>query len=135
MEARFVEGDLFEALVGNGIEPDGSGKEAHLGEKFDIIVSNPPYIETDVISTLMPEVREHEPLTALDGGMDGLVFYRRIAKEAGNYLNGGGMLYFEIGCEQADYVKEIMEQAGFREIEVVKDFAGLDRVVYGSWFG
>lgn len=135
MEACFVEGDLFGAFVGNSTELDGLGKEMRPGEKFDIIVSNPPYIETDVISTLMPEVREHEPFLALDGGVDGLVFYRRITKEAGNYLNGGGMLYFEIGCEQADHVKEIMEQAGFREIEVVKDFSGLDRVVYGSWFG
>lgn len=132
--ARFVEGDLFEALAHSGMEDDESEKEGRPGEKFDIIVSNPPYIETGVISTLMPEVREHEPFIALDGGADGLSFYRRIAGEAGQYLCGGGMLFFEVGCEQADQVKEIMEQAGFREIEVVKDFAGLDRVVYGSWF-
>ncbi len=124
MEARFAQGDLFGALAGN--PADG---------RFDIIVSNPPYIETDVIPTLMPEVREHEPLTALDGGADGLSFYRRIARDAGGYLNGGGMLFFEIGCGQAAAVCGIMEQAGFRELEVVKDFAGLDRVVYGSWFG
>lgn len=122
MEALFLEGDLFAALSTEG-------------GRFDIIVSNPPYIETDVMSTLMPEVREHEPRIALDGGADGLVFYRRIAQEAGRHLNGGGMLFFEIGCEQADAVREIMEEAGFREIQVVKDFAGLDRVVYGSWFG
>lgn len=122
MEARFLEGDLFAALSTEG-------------GRFDIIVSNPPYIETDVMSTLMPEVREHEPRIALDGGADGLVFYRRIAQEAGRHLNGGGMLFFEIGCEQADAVREIMEEAGFREIQVVKDFAGLDRVISGSWFG
>lgn len=122
MEALFLEGDLFAALSTEG-------------GRFDIIVSNPPYIETDVMSTLMPEVREHEPRIALDGGADGLIFYRRIAQEAGRHLNGGGMLFFEIGCEQADAVREIMEEAGFREIQVVKDFAGLDRVVYGSWFG
>lgn len=122
MEALFLEGDLFAALSTEG-------------GRFDIIVSNPPYIETDVMSTLMPEVREHEPRIALDGGADGLVFYRRIAQEAGRHLNGGGMLFFEIGCGQADAVREIMEEAGFREIQVVKDFAGLDRVVYGSWFG
>lgn len=119
MKARFLEGDLF----------------AGLEERFDIIVSNPPYIKTGVIDTLMPEVREHEPVMALDGGADGLAFYRRIAGDAGAYLNGGGMLFFEIGCEQAEDVRSIMEAAGFRKVEVVKDFAGLDRVVYGSWFG
>ena len=122
MKARFLEGNLFEGLE----------------DRFDMIVSNPPYIKTDVIDTLMPEVREYEPVMALDGGTDGLVFYRRIAGDAGDagaYLNGGGMLFFEIGCEQAADVCKIMEAAGFREVEVVKDFAGLDRVVYGSWFG
>ena len=128
MKARFQEGDLFEAL-GNGAndETDCSGG------RFDLIVSNPPYIKTDVIDTLMPEVREHEPMMALNGGADGLIFYRRIAGEAGGCLNGGGMLFFEIGCEQAEDVRKIMEEAGFREIEVVKDFSGLDRVIYGSW--
>lgn len=140
MEARFLEGDLFAALPSE-IENAPDGEEAATKktgvsrERFDIIVSNPPYIETDVMSTLMPEVREHEPRMALDGGADGLVFYRRIAQEAGRHLNGGGMLFFEIGCEQADAVREIMEEAGFREIQVVKDFAGLDRVISGSWFG
>ncbi len=119
MKARFQEGNLFEGLE----------------DRFDMIVSNPPYIKTDVIDTLMPEVREYEPVMALDGGTDGLAFYRRIAGDAGAYLNGGGMLFFEIGCEQAADVCKIMEAAGFREVEVVKDFAGLDRVVYGSWFG
>lgn len=119
MEVCFLAGDLFEPLDGG---------------KFDIIVSNPPYIETDEILNLMPEVREHEPVMALDGGKDGLVFYRRIARDAAAYLNGGGMLFFEIGCEQADSVIEIMERAGFREVQVVKDFAGLDRVIYGSLF-
>ena len=127
MTARFFEGDLFGALE--------SGADDSCAERFDIIVSNPPYIKTDVIDTLMPEVRVHEPLTALDGGADGLSFYRRIAEEAGAYLNGGGMLFFEIGCEQAENVRDILEKAGFREINVVRDFAGLDRVVYGSWFG
>lgn len=117
MKARFLEGDLFAALE----------------ERFDMIVSNPPYIETGVIDTLMPEVREHEPLMALNGGADGLAFYRRIAKQAGAYLNGGGMLFFEIGCGQAEAVCGLMKEAGFCEIQVVKDFAGLDRVVYGSY--
>lgn len=141
MKARFLEGDLFGALTLAG-ESDGrtapddvkpDGETNGLQDRFDVIVSNPPYIKTDVIDTLMPEVRKHEPMMALDGGADGLAFYRRIAGEAGAYLNGGGMLFFEIGCEQAADVCHIMEEAGFREIEVVKDFAGLDRVVYGSW--
>lgn len=144
MKARFLQGDLFSALASETEKEtdertaadDGKSDKGTncLGEPFDMIVSNPPYIKTDVIHTLMPEVREHEPMMALDGGADGLSFYRRIAEEAGKYLCGGGMLFFEIGCEQAEDVCAIMERAGFREIEVVKDFAGLDRVVYGSWF-
>ena len=134
MNAHFLQGDLFEALACHSNGTDGCEEEACQEEKFDIIVSNPPYIETDEILTLMPEVREHEPMTALDGGADGLAFYRRIARDAGAYLNGGGMLFFEIGCEQAESVRGIMERTGFREIQVVKDFAGLDRVVYGSLF-
>lgn len=133
MAASFLEGDLFEAFVCNDSGDDEFIKEACPGGKFDIIVSNPPYIESDEILTLMPEVREHEPRMALDGGADGLDFYRRIVKDAGAYLNGGGILFFEIGCGQAESVRELMEQAGFHEIQVVKDFAGLDRVVYGNW--
>jgi len=133
MAASFLEGDLFEAFVCNDSGDDEFIKEAFPGGKFDIIVSNPPYIESDEILTLMPEVREHEPRMALDGGADGLDFYRRIVKDAGAYLNGGGILFFEIGCGQAESVRELMEQAGFHEIQVVKDFAGLDRVVYGNW--
>lgn len=140
MKARFLEGDLFGAFAPGeesaiGKKADADGVMGGCGGRYDIIVSNPPYIKTDVIDTLMPEVREYEPVAALDGGTDGLVFYRRIAGEAGAYLNGGGMLFFEIGCEQAADVCRIIENAGFRETKVVKDFAGLDRVVYGSWFG
>ena len=121
MEACFIESDLFAGL--------------HNGEQYEMIVSNPPYIRTDVIDTLMPEVREHEPWMALDGREDGLYFYREITRRAGEYLTRGGMLFYEIGYDQAKDVCKIMEREGFREIEVVKDFAGLDRVVYGSWFG
>lgn len=112
---RFIQGDLFE----------------HVDGLFDMIVSNPPYIPTGEIGGLMEEVRVHEPLMALDGKEDGLYFYRKIAAQAGRYLRGGGYLFFEIGCEQAKDVKNIMEGEGFREITVVRDFAGLDRVVYG----
>lgn len=113
--ATFIQSDLFEHVTG----------------KYEIIVSNPPYIRSEVISTLMPEVKDHEPMLALDGMADGLFFYRKIIEESRNYLTGGGMLYFEIGHDQAAQVSELMQAAGFIEIEVVKDFAGLDRVVHG----
>lgn len=117
-EADFVRSDLLENAAG----------------KFEIIVSNPPYIRSGEIVGLMPEVRDHEPHLALDGGEDGLFFYRRITEEAKEHLPGGGMLFYEISCEQGEAVKEIMEGAGFREVEIVKDFSGLDRVVFGTLY-
>ena len=101
-------------------------------EKFDIIVSNPPYIASSVIPTLMEEVREHEPMSALDGMEDGLHFYRKIVKESKEYLSKEGMLFFEIGYDQGQAVSAMMQEAGFKDVNVIKDFAGLDRVVYGS---
>lgn len=102
--------------------------------KFDIIVSNPPYIRSDVIPTLMEEVREHEPMMALDGSEDGLYFYRRIIEDAGEHLNGGGMLFFEIGYDQGESVSKLFREAGYMDVSVVKDYAGLNRVVYGSLY-
>ncbi|MBE5959996.1 MAG: peptide chain release factor N(5)-glutamine methyltransferase [Lachnospiraceae bacterium] len=101
----------------------------HIEEKYDIIVSNPPYIETEVIKGLMPEVKDFEPLGALDGDEDGLKFYRILAKESKDYLTENGMLFLEIGCEQAKDVSELLVENGFENIRVVKDYAGLDRVV------
>lgn len=101
-------------------------------EKNDVIVSNPPYIETAVIDTLQEEVRLHDPYIALDGKEDGLYFYRRIISEAGKYLKPQGKLMFEIGCDQAEAVEELMKNAGYEQITVKKDLAGLDRVVYGT---
>ena len=112
---EFIESNLFNDVRG----------------KFDIIVSNPPYIRSDVIPTLMEEVRDYEPILALDGKEDGLFFYREIIKKSPEYLNGGGKLFFEIGYDQADEVKKLMEEAGFKDIEVVQDYAHLDRVVWG----
>ncbi len=98
---------------------------------FDTIVSNPPYIPTSVIDGLQEEVRLHDPVLALDGKEDGLDFYRRISESAGAHLRQDGYLCFEIGCEQADAVSDIMEKAGFKDINVVRDLAGLNRVVMG----
>lgn len=104
---------------------------SHINGKYDIIVSNPPYIESAVIETLMEEVREHEPRMALDGKEDGLYFYREITKQAGVYLNAGGILAFEIGYNQGEAVSQMLKEEQYEEIKVVKDLAGLDRVVIG----
>ena len=111
----FYCGDLFQAVP--------------LEERFDIIVSNPPYIPSAVIATLLPEVREHEPMSALDGDTDGLKFYREIIKNANQYLNRQGQIFFEIGCEQGKDVSALLSEHGFEDIRVIKDLAGLDRVV------
>jgi release factor glutamine methyltransferase len=113
---RWLRSDLFENVEG----------------RFDMIVSNPPYIPSGVIETLMPEVRDHEPRQALDGMEDGLHFYRRIIADSVRFLKGGGKLLFEIGFDQGDAVKSLMEQAGYLEVRVIKDYAGLDRVVEGT---
>nr|WP_308626051.1 peptide chain release factor N(5)-glutamine methyltransferase [uncultured Eisenbergiella sp.] len=106
----------------------------NIEDTYDIIVSNPPYIQTGVIGGLMDEVRLHEPLSALDGGEDGLVFYRKILEGCGKHLVRGGGLYFEIGYDQGEAVKGLMEKHGFSQVKVIKDFAGLDRVVSGLWY-
>lgn len=117
LEATFIQSDLFGQVEG----------------KYDLIVSNPPYIESEVIETLDCEVREHEPMSALDGGADGLDFYRRITDEARNYLSRGGMLFFEIGYNQAEAVSELLRLNGYIDIVVKKDLAGMDRVVYATY--
>lgn len=113
--AEFLQSDLFDEIKG----------------RFDIIVSNPPYIPTSVIGTLMPEVKEHEPLSALDGHEDGLFFYRRIASGSREYLEPGGRIYLEIGFDQAEWVMGLLREAGFCGVRTVKDYGGLDRVVTG----
>lgn len=97
--------------------------------KVDCIVSNPPYIEDDVIPTLMEDVKNYEPIIALSGGEDGLVFYRRIAEKGKDILNDGGFIAFEVGHNQAQEVKEILDRNGYSNIEITKDLAGIDRVV------
>ena len=117
-ELLFLQGDLYEALE----------KKT---PAFDVIVSNPPYIRSEVIPTLMPEVNEHEPRLALDGGDDGLMFYRRIIDGAPAHVKRESALFFEVGADQGDAVKELMLQAGYHDVCIVKDYAGLDRVVHG----
>ncbi len=120
-KTRFFTGDLFDALKNTEFE----------NERFDIIVSNPPYIKTAVIDTLSPDVRDFEPRSALDGTEDGLWFYRRITKEAIYSLTDDGILIYEIGYDQGADVKKIMEDNGFKDIGIIKDYAGLDRIVVG----
>lgn len=115
--AAFVQSDLFERIEGT----------------YDMIVSNPPYIRTEEIRKLQEEVRLHDPYGALDGKEDGLYFYRRIISEAGGYFDHQGTLLFEIGYDQAEDVKRLMEEAGYSQIYVKKDLAGLDRVVGGVY--
>lgn len=124
LDAVFLEGDLFAPLA-------DFTSDRTTDRLFDMIVSNPPYIETAVIDTLMPEVREHEPVLALDGMEDGLHFYRRIVSEAPAHMRKGAYLFFEIGCEQGEAVKALMQEGGFEQTAILKDYAGLDRVVYG----
>lgn len=122
LSPAFVHSDLFEnpQIEGNG--------------KFDVIVSNPPYIATAEIETLMDEVRLHEPMMALDGTEDGLYFYRNIIEKAPVHLVRGGGLYFEIGYDQGEAVSSLMKEAGFHDVKVIQDYAGLDRVVSGVWY-
>ncbi len=117
VNVQFLLSDLFEKMEG----------------LFDIIVSNPPYIRTSVIEELKEEVKFHDPYLALDGKEDGLYFYRRIVEESPKYLKKGGKLYFEIGHDQGEDVSALMKHAGFTDVTVKKDLAGLDRVVFGVY--
>lgn len=117
LSAEFFAGDLFSAL------PDG--------KMFDLIVSNPPYIKSAEIDRLEPEVSRFEPRMALDGGADGLDFYRKIIRQAPEYLVPGGLLYFEIGYDEADAVAGLMKSDGFSDVTVRQDLSGRDRVVSG----
>ena len=114
VEASFVQGDLFEPVSG----------------KYDCIVSNPPYIASREVDALMEEVRDHEPRMALDGGEDGLYFYRKIAVQSPKYLNDRGRIFLEIGFDQGEAVAGLLAPA-FDEVRIVQDLAGLDRVVCG----
>ena len=116
VDADWIRSDLFDNIT----------------ETFDVIMANPPYIPTGESLSLMPEVRDFEPENALDGGADGLDFYRKIAGQVKDYLNPGGYVYMEIGYDQGEAVSELMRNAGFTEVEVIKDLARNDRVVKGK---
>lgn len=117
VNAKWLQSNLFEKVKG----------------RYDIIVSNPPYIRTEVIEELAEEVKLHDPLIALDGKEDGLYFYREIVEKSTQYLTKGGKLFFEIGHDQGKAVKHIMEESGFVNVVIKKDLAGLDRVVFGKY--
>lgn len=112
---QLIHSNLFEAL------PDT--------KEFDIIVSNPPYIKSEEIGGLMPEVRDYEPRMALDGKEDGLYFYRKLAEDGWHFLKKGGKMLLEIGYDQGVSVPEILKNCGYSQIQVIQDLAGLDRVV------
>lgn len=114
---EFYQGDLFEPLTTE--------------KKYDMIISNPPYIPSRVIDGLMPEVRDHEPRTALDGDEDGLKFYHLISDHAREHLAVGGCLIYEIGFNQGEDVSAIMKDLGYKEVKIEKDLAQNDRIVYG----
>ena len=114
----FVNSYLFESI-----------KPKTLNKKFDLIVTNPPYIKTGDLENLQIEIRDHEPMPALDGGEDGLAFYRRIAAKTMVYMRPGASLMAEIGHDQANDVTAIFEGAGLKKIEVFEDLSGLDRIV------
>lgn len=116
-EVTFIESDMYSQLTG----------------KYDIIISNPPYIPSKDIGELMEEVKDHEPVLALDGSEDGLYFYRTIIHGINRFLKPEGYVFFEIGYNQGDAVSELLQEAGFMEIKIINDLAGLNRVVSGRY--
>lgn len=118
IEASFFVSDMFDEVKG----------------KYDIIVSNPPYINSDVIDTLDEEVKNHEPVAALDGGVDGMSFYRIIARDSKEHLVRGGMLFLEIGHDQREKIMNLLENEGYKNIEIFNDLAGNTRVAKAYFY-
>ena len=117
-KVKFVKSDLFSAIKDKGV-------------KFDVIASNPPYIRKSDMNTLHTQVKDYEPYNALEGGVDGLDYYRNITKQSNLYLNKGGILAYEVGHDQAQDVAMIMQNNGYTNIYTKKDIQGIDRVVIG----
>ena len=130
-EALAVAKDNGARLAGDRVEFIHSDLFGSVAGKYNCIVSNPPYIPSQVIEELEPEVKDHEPRLALDGTEDGLLFYRKITEKSHDYLNEGGWLLVEIGYDQGESVSQLFIDNGFKEVEVIKDLAGNDRVVKG----
>jgi release factor glutamine methyltransferase len=116
---EFMKGHLFDPLGQN--------------RTFDLIISNPPYIRRDEIEELQPEIKEWEPLNALDGGEDGLDFYREIIPAAREHLKENAALMFEVGFDGADNVAGIFKAAGYHKIQITKDYSEIKRIVYAQW--
>lgn len=116
VDVQLVRSNLFQNIIG----------------KYDMIIANPPYIPTETIASLMPEVKNFEPVEALDGGEDGLDFYRQIVKKSRQFLKSNGYLCLEIGHDQGGRVAFLMEENGYRNVKVIKDLAGNARVVRGN---
>ncbi len=112
--ATFLEGSLFVPVN---------------DRKFNIITANPPYIRRDELDTLQREIRDWEPLDALDGGEDGMDFYRRILSSAGEYLGPGGCIFLELGFDQAGFVQKLAQEQGFRDVAIINDYAGIGRIL------
>ena len=117
--AKFIKSDLLNEVINQQ-------------KKYDILVSNPPYIKEEVIDTLMEDVKDYEPHTALSGGDDGLYFYKKIVDDSDKILKENGVLAFEIGHDQGKEVSDLMIEKGYKNVRVVKDLAGHDRVVVGE---
>nr|MBC8413249.1 hypothetical protein [bacterium] len=115
----FLQGSLFEPLTS--------------AQKYDLVISNPPYIKSEEVGTLMPEVSQWEPHNALDGGLDGLSYYRQIVETAPLYLRENGLLVMELGDECSVGVVDMLECCGYRQIDVFKDFSGTERIIKAKW--
>jgi len=112
--ARFLQGSLFGPVR---------------GKTFDLVTANPPYIRRDELDTLQREIREWEPMEALDGGDDGIYFYREILASAGRYLNQGGLMLLELGYDQADAVQKLTQEQGVKDVAIINDYAGIGRIL------
>lgn len=115
----FIKGHLFEPVKQDRI--------------FDFIISNPPYIRTGEIQNLQPEVKDWEPLNALDGGPDGLDFYREVIPASRKFLSNGGILMLELGAGCAPFVADMMKDAGYKDVEMLEDYAGIKRIIQAKW--